>query len=223
MDFSSTLRAATVTMLIAAPFSSRAASIAGTVKDASGKALENVRIDHTGRQVIVTRTDLAVEPSPEEIRTDSEGRFRLLTNVPAIVIRNPGYESQRVRITGDAELTITLMPIRSTSLCKLSVQPTFKTKDSNDVDYTAKWFYIETKNGPQGIISGRGPTYSWGAPGDQQVWTSTEYTEVMFENGVIDASGHSADGKYWRSRTIFGAAAQYYNQTRERGCPILCW
>ena len=38
---------------------------------------------------------------------------------------------------------------------------------------------------------------------------------MMFEGGVVDAAGHSAAGKYWRSRTIFGKAAQYYEQSRE--------
>jgi hypothetical protein len=102
------------------------------------------------------------------------------------------------------------------------VPPAFETKDANDIDYTATWFYIQTKEGPQGIISGSGPMYSWGAPSDDQVWTSLEYTEFMYENGVVDASGHSANGKYWRSRSIFGAAAQYYNQTRETAEQLDC-
>jgi hypothetical protein len=44
----------------------------------------------------------------------------------------------------------------------------------------------------------------------------------MYENGVIDACGHSADGKYWRSRSTFGASAQYYNQTRETAEQLDC-
>jgi hypothetical protein len=205
------------------------ASIAGVVKDTSGKPLENARIDHTGKTVVVSPSSFAVKPSTvvrqlatDAIHTDSQGQFRVLTDVPAIVIRKPGYESQRVLITGDARLEITLHRIRLTSRCKLSTQPTFKSKDANDSDYTAKWFYIEARNGPEGIISGRGPMYSWGAPNDDQVWTSVEYSEVMYENDVIDASGHSADGKYWRSRSIFGAAAQYYNQTRETAEQLDC-
>jgi hypothetical protein len=172
--------------------------------------------------VVVAPTSVAVKPSPDEIRTDAEGKFRLVTDVPAIVVRNPGYESQRVRITGDVQLEITLQRFRSSSRCKLAAPPAFKTNDANDVDYTAKWFYIETKDGPQGIISGTGPMYSWGAPDDRQVWTSGEYAEIMLDNGVVDASGHSADGKYWRSRNVFGAAAQYYNQTRETAEQLDC-
>jgi len=37
----------------------------------------------------------------------------------------------------------------------------------------------------------------------------------MTEGGVVDASGRAKDGTYWRSKSIFGAAAQYYRQTRE--------
>jgi hypothetical protein len=158
----------------------------------------------------------------DETRTDSKGLFPIVTDVPAFVIRKPGYESQRVRVTGDAQLQITLRRIQTTSRCKLSDPPSFKTKDANDIDYQAKWFYIEAKDGPQGIISGFGPTYSLGAPDNQKVWTSVEYTEYMDEKGVIDASGHSADGKYWRLRTIFGAASQYYNQTRETAEQLDC-
>ena len=95
------------------------------------------------------------------------------------------------------------------------MQPAFKSKDANDIDYTAKWFYVETTDGPEGIISGSRPMYSWGAPDNQKVWTSVEYMELMDENGVIDASGRSADGTYWRLWITFGAAAQYYKQTRE--------
>src|SRR5258708_1054158 len=209
-------------MLLAVLPPTLGATIDGMVTDTSGKALENARIDHTGKNVIVVPTDLAIKPSPDEIRTDVKGHFRVVTDAPAFVVRKPGFESQRVRVSGDAHVKVTLQRIKSTSRCKLSVPPVFKTKGGNDVDYTATWFYIETKDGPQGIISGSGPTYSWGAPNDSQVWTSVEYAELMLDNGVVDASGHSAGGKYWRSRSIFGAAAQYYNQTRETAEQLDC-
>jgi hypothetical protein len=45
-------------------------------------------------------------------------------------------------------LKVTPQRIRSTSRCKLSVPPVFQTKDANDIDYTATWFYIDTKGGP---------------------------------------------------------------------------
>ena len=108
-----------------------------------------------------------------------------------------------------------LRPLSSTSRCQLSQPPAFQTKAANDVDYAATSYYIQTKAGTQGIISGSGPMYSFGAPSDEDVSTSVQYSEFMYESGVIDAAGHSADGKYWRSKSIFGSAAHYYNQTRE--------
>jgi hypothetical protein len=198
------------------------ATIEGIVTDASGRPLENARIDHVGKMVVVVATDLAIKPSPDEIRTDDEGHFRVTTSTSAFVVRNPGYESERIRVRGDAQLSIVLRPITSTSRCKLSRPPAFKTKAAKDVDYTATWYYIETKGGRQGIISGAGSTYSLGAPSDSSVQTSVEYSEFMHETGVIDASGHSADGKYWRSKSIFGSAAQYFNQTRENAEQLDC-
>jgi len=44
----------------------------------------------------------------------------------------------------------------------------------------------------------------------------------MYESGMIDASGHTGDGKYWRSRSYFGAAAQYYNVNRETAEQLDC-
>jgi hypothetical protein len=198
------------------------ATIEGVVKDPSGRPLENARIDHVGRMVVVVATDLAIKPSADEIRTDADGRFRVTTSTPVFVVRQPGYESERIRVSGDAQLSIVLRPITSTSRCKLSHRPAFKTKAANDVDYAATWYYIQTKAGKQGIISGRGPTYSWGAPSDRDVSTSVEYSEFMYESGVIDAAGHSADGKYWRIKSIFGSAAQYFNQTRETAEQLDC-
>lgn len=192
-----------------------AETIEGTVKDPSGRPLENARIDHTGELVVVAPTALSLKPSTNDIRTDANGHFQVTTSKPAFVVRKPGYESERIRVSGDAQLNIVLRPIASTSRCKLSPPPRFKTKAANDEDYSATWYYIDTKGGQQGVISGSGPTYSFGAPSDSHVWASVEYSEFMYESGVIDASGYSSDGKYWRIKSILGSAAQYYNQTRE--------
>jgi hypothetical protein len=198
------------------------AAIEGIVKDPSGRPLENARIDDVGKMVVVGATDLVVQPSPDEIRTDAEGHFRVTTTTPVFVVRKPGYESQRVRISGDAQVNIVLRPFASTSRCKLSPPVAFKTKAFNDVDYAGTWYYIRTKAGKQGIISGSGATYSWGAPSDRDVWTSAEYSEFMYESGVIDAVGHSSRGRYWRKKSIFGSAAQYFNQTRETAEQLDC-
>src|SRR5947209_7671254 len=159
-----------------------AATISGTVTDAAGKPIKDARVDHTGKIVVVPATNLAVKPSPDGTRTNADGRFQVTTDSPAIVIRTPGYESNRVRVAGDAEIQITLQRIKTTSRCKLELPPAVKTKKGNDIDYSATWFYIETKDGPRGIISGSGPSYSWGAPSDSHVRTSVEYFELMDES-----------------------------------------
>jgi hypothetical protein len=196
-----------------------AATISGTVRDMSGNPVENARIDHTGRMVVVS---LLVDPFPNEVRTDASGRFRATTSAPAVVVRKPGYVSARVAVNDGDEEHIVLERITSYSRCKLSPPPKVKTKKTGDVDYTATWFYIQTKDGPKGILSGSGPSYSWGAPSSQDVWTSKEYAEVMYESGMIDASGHTSDGKYWRSRSKFGASAQYYDVNRETAEQLDC-
>jgi hypothetical protein len=185
------------------------ATVSGTVVDVLGNPISGARVDHIGRLVVVPPPDAAIE-QPNEPRTDAEGHFQITTISPALVIRKPGYQSERVRVTGDAQMQVTLQPVKPFK-CKVEPLPKVKTKKANDVDYTASWFYVETKNGPKGIISGQGSSYSFGAPGDRNVWASLDYFEVMLPNGVIDARGHSADGKYWRMQTRFGAAAQYYD------------
>ena len=116
-----------VILLVVAPNAS-GATVTGIVKDAGGEPIQHARIDHTGKRVLVDPADVLMEPSAGEIRSDAEGKFRVVTDVPAIVIRSPGYESQRVRITGDVQLEVKLRRIRSISRCKLSAEPAFKTK-----------------------------------------------------------------------------------------------
>ena len=197
----------------------QAAMISGIVTDTSGTPIKDARIDHLDRMVVISSM---VEPLPNEVRTDAKGHFRATTFAPAIVVRKPGYVSERVSVNDGAQERIVLERITSRSRCKQSPPPKVKTKRANDVDYTATWFYIQTKNGPKGVLSGSGPSYSWGAPNSQDIWTSREYAEVMYESGMIDASGNTSDGKFWRSRTKFGAAAQYYNVNRETAEQLDC-
>jgi len=216
------LTAFSILLAFLAPQPSRAASISGKVTDAEGNPIEGVRVDHIGKTVVVARADLKVAPMPEEVRTNAVGDFNATTGSPAIVFRKAGYVSQRVLIVGDARMNISLQPIKSRSRCTQSLPIKVKTKEQNDIDYAATLYYIEAKDESPGILSGRGPMYSWGAPNDSYVWKSKEYAEVMYENGVIDARGESQDGKYWRSRTIFGAAARYDGVDRETADLLDC-
>jgi hypothetical protein len=192
-----------------------AATIEGTVTDAAGRPLENARIEHTGKMVVATSTSLALRPSADEIRTDASGHFRVDTDKPAFVVRKPGYQSIRVMVANDAKIVVTLSVVASPSRCRLPAVPSFKTKAASDVDYQATWYYIGPEAGQRGFIAGTGPTYSLGAPSDSDVWTSPQFSEFVDDSGVIDAAGRSADGTYWRKKSIFGSAARYYSQTRE--------
>lgn len=199
-----------------------AAVVSGIVTDAAGQPLEGVRVDHLGRMVVIAPLDPSGSNDPGVIRTRADGRFRLVTFKSAVVVRKPGYESQRIRLSGDAELRITLQPIQSATRCRLPAAPAFESTPANDIDYTATWYFIRTKQGRQGVISGQGANYSFGAPSDNQVWTSLDYGEIMHLSGVIDAWGRSADGKYWRRRTAFGAGLQYYGQDRDTAEKLDC-
>jgi hypothetical protein len=199
----------------------RAATISGTVTDDSGNPIKDVRIDHTGKVVVVS-PDSKVEPSSDNARTNAGGHFRATTDASAIVVRKPGYISQRLLIAGDAEVEIVLQRIKTGTRCKQQALFTVKTKDASDVDYTATWFYIETKDGERGILRGSGPMYSWGAPPDDLVWKSMQYAEVMNESGMIDAWGQSKDGTYWRWRSVFGAAARYERVNRNTADQLDC-
>ena len=76
--------------------------------DVSHNPIKDVRVDHTGIGVVVPRPDMKVEPSHDEIRTDAQGRFKVTTGVSAIVLRKPGYVSQRLLVAGDAQVEISL-------------------------------------------------------------------------------------------------------------------
>ena len=187
-----------------------AATVSGFVVDSSDRPVENARIDHIGKLVIIPPTRLQMPPGFDEVRTKADGSFEVTTSSRAIVSRKPGYESQRIRVTEDAKLRVTLRRIKPFPQCTVKV-PRVKTKNTNAIDATETWTYIDTTHGPKGVISGSGTSYSSGAPGNPHVWNSLEYFEVMYENGVIDARGRATDGTYWRSQTIYGAAAQYYD------------
>jgi hypothetical protein len=198
-----------------------AVRVSGLVTDESGAPIAGARIDHTGTLVINPPAVLNIDASPSDQRADAAGRFQVTTEAPAIVIRKPGYQSQRLRINGDENATVVLRHLQA-SPCKLSPPPRWKKKQANDVDYSGAWYVVNTKAGKKGIMSGSGPLYSFGAPNDNKVWTSLDYFEVMYPDGVIDARGHSSDGKYWRSKSVFGTAVQYDGMNQAATEPLDC-
>jgi hypothetical protein len=67
MDRISMLSSAAIGIALACSQIASGATLTGIVTDASGKPLENARVDHTGKTVVVAATELAVQPSPDEL------------------------------------------------------------------------------------------------------------------------------------------------------------
>jgi hypothetical protein len=199
---------------------SSAATISGTVRDPSGNPIPDARIDHVGGLVVVTSE--AGSDGGHGVRTDSRGYFRVTTSVPVFVIRKPGFHSQRLQVTGDADLQVALSPVQSLGRCQLPNPPKFKTKSGRDIDYRATRYIINTRQGRKGIVSGAGALYTLGAPSKRDIEYSTEYSEFTLPNGVIDAAGRKPNGTYWRSRSILGKAAHYDDQTRDTANKLDC-
>jgi len=80
-----------------------------------------------------------------------------------------------------------------------------------DVDYRARSYYVNTKDGAKGMIRhGSGPNWSYGTPSDLDVWRSATYNETTFDLGaIIDARGQFPNGKRWRYLGKFGESASY--------------
>jgi hypothetical protein len=85
-------------------------------------------------------------------------------------------------------------------------------RQGQDVDYGARSYYIDTKQGPKGITHGSGLLWSFGTPLDRDVWRSVKYEEVTFDVGgltIIDARGQLPNGNRWRNLGKFGESASY--------------
>src|SRR5580692_11687820 len=184
---SENMNAAFVSLLAALP--ALGAILSGTVTDAAGKPIPDARVDHISSKAPVSVVvAVGAPPVTGEVRSDADGRFEVTTEVAAVVVRKAGYTSQRILINGDNSVNIVLQPIHERWACKVSPRPQSKAAPANDVDFTGRRFYLKTKDGRTiGFMSGSGPTYSFGAPSNSEVWKSTEYREVMYESGLIEA------------------------------------
>ena len=107
-----------------------------------------------------------------------------------------------------------LRPAASESADKSPEEPcAVETYESDDVDYHSTRMGMRSADGRWlAIVCGEGPSWSWGAPSDSDVWNSVEYREVMLgdaKSGLVDARGKTPDGKYWRHRGILGKSCFY--------------
>lgn len=170
------------------------------------------------------------------VRTDREGRFEFQTDAPAIVLRKPGFNGVFVRSEPRTDLRITMQRADrrlrkcvkadrcasvsgfSARICVPFVSGVTATKQSNDVDYGARGYVIESTSGKKvSVMHGAGPMWSLGAPSDDRVWGSLEYSEQTYQTGtidVIDARGEMRDGKVWRFVGLIGESLEYRNVER---------
>src|SRR5271169_1203058 len=98
---------------LVAPATSYAADflVAGVVLDGSGQPIADAIVAHAGRPEVLRTTRPPDEPRVEQLRSDKDGRFKVTVASPAIVIRMPGFVSERVMVPRDLEVRIVLRRI----------------------------------------------------------------------------------------------------------------
>jgi hypothetical protein len=196
-----------------------ARGITAMVVDHDGRPVADVRIDHDGNRARPTVTG-------------ADGKFRLVTRAPALVLRKTGYRSFFMRTTAAFPDRIVLERADSTDeprVCSAREQCDFiagwqaefcfprvagvsTSAQSQDADYGIHVFAVKAASGAVGIRHGSGPMWTFGIPVDDDVWRSVEYSEVTRRDGkieIVDARGQTADGKHWRYLGRFGESASY--------------
>jgi hypothetical protein len=175
----------------------QARHIAGVVVDPEGKPVVEARVDHSNDR-------------RQAHQTDPEGRFELDTRAPILVVRKAGFRSELVRTQDGTEVRVTLQKLSEVfptcsntgqyagidgwgaSLRFPRTSGVKASRQGRDIDYGARSYYVDTKQGHKGIMHGSGPLWSFGTPRDQDVWRSVKYEEVTFDVGgrtIIDARG----------------------------------
>ena len=188
--------------------------MAGVVVDAEGKPVDGASIDDSG--------DMR-----EIHQTDSEGRFALDTGAPAIVIRKGGFRSETVRTREATEVRIVLkraFPICTNSVRYVGIEGPYASfqfpkiqgveisAQVNDVDYSARYYYVNTKHKRKAIMHGSGVLWGAGTPSDADVSQSVKYEETRYDADgitILDARGQFANGDRWRCLGKFGESASY--------------
>lgn len=204
-------------------------TITGVVVDQNGTPVKDAEIGHT-----------PTRPIPgDSPNTDAQGRFRVTTNAPLIVIRKPGFSSACLRAqdqTSTEPQRLVLKPARRTlPICsptgkyeslegwsasfRFAPNPKVKAgKQGRDVDYGIRAYVVKTPKGKVRIAHGSGPMWSFGTPHDSDVWKSTTFEEVSFDVlgfRVLDSKGEWSDGTRWRTIGKFGETASYSKVDKE--------
>lgn len=189
--------------------------LSGIVVDADGGPVAEAAIDHTGAR------------STAALKSGADGHFDVEVYSPAVVIRKPGYRSAFL-LTDHASpgLRIVLakldrqFPACSPDAPYVDLEGRFRfpimdgiraSKPVSDADYQALGYFIQTDEGPKGIVHGSGPMWTLGEPIDTDVWQSTNYREDVFDTTppILDAGGDLTGGYRWRYLGMPGESASF--------------
>jgi hypothetical protein len=204
--------------------------ITGRIVDPNSQPLEGARIDHQGNP-------------RKSTSSGTGGTFELDTRAPSLVVRKDGYEGYWFRTSSaKSPLTITLQTLpkdRRFPVCK-ETGPSYtidgwsarfrfpqipelqQSRQTNDIDYGERRYFIQTKAGPKAISHGTGPTWSFGPPLDSFVWRSETYEELTYNiegRTITDARGKFANGNRWRHLGRFNETV-FYSDIGERTAKI---
>lgn len=168
------------------------------------------------------------------VETGPDGRFELVTQAPAVVVRMAGFHSKRIAARSPELLsTVTLerltapaLPLCSDKLegaqgSQASAQPGLRLprvkgvrvgKQKFDVDYWDRVYTVRSPRGKAAIRHGSGHTYTLGYPLEEDVWRSREFAEAVYAVGrvwIIDSRGVDQGGLRWRYLGLIAESAEY--------------
>jgi hypothetical protein len=200
-------------------------AVEGVISDAAGHPLAEAYVDAGD-----LKTVLGLKASPE-------GRFQLRTRSPFIVVRKPGFVSQRIALPTEGALKVTLKPVGGAlpacpkkgkllsvnSACHIffpasdDFEAGKMTREESSgrlhVDDEVRDYVIAAPSGPVTIRHGNGQMWSLGVPDADLVWTSTRYEEKLYAVGsdlwVLDARGQLKNGTAFRYLGMVGESAGY--------------
>ena len=194
--------------------------VRGIVLDSSGKAMQDVEINH------LTEDDT-------HVMSQRDGRFRFETYAPAVVFRKKGYESQLQRIPSHGGyLRVVLqmaadpepLPVCERGarcsliledrgfFCLAKVDGVQENKGEWDTDAFEKQFIVHTPSGFVSMTHGAGTSWGNATPPSWLVWRSVEFREKRLlarDQVVIDSRGVSSDGKISRHFGVEGQTVFY--------------
>lgn len=193
------------------------AHVRGQVVGEDGKPIAKVRLYHSKQS--------------QDVVTDSNGQFDLVTSAPSFVAQRPGFQSVLVHTRNPSEFYIVLRkasrpdyPVCSNAdlsnrapgwggVFQIPLSRALKTSpEVLDVDYWSRKLKLKSKSSEVQAFQGRGPLWGGGNPDDELVWRSTQYAETTYDLGgrlLTDAKGSLTNGKCWREIGVFSESLGY--------------